>query len=280
VGLTLEAGYSDRQGGCGTLLPLTISVDPSSGFTFARGSSAGAGFKALPQMLLPSTDVVLSQPGSFSQLQQAARVLAGAQRLSSLPFQLTLWPHDYLPPKGDPCIVVADAGTLLGNELAPARLLGGAVQFSSGGQATEVNVGATEAFLTVGHQANGSSTLSLITPVSNPGAGDQLLGTLGSKQSEWSSLTGDTAALAPNGQIATAQVATPATVPLSQVTTSWLNERWVWILFGAGAVIFVLIVARQLRRWRYRLAERVRRGPGDRRGGPDRRHEPRRGTDR
>ncbi|OAI38473.1 hypothetical protein AYO39_01100 [Actinobacteria bacterium SCGC AG-212-D09] len=280
VGLTLQVGYFAVRGGCGSLLPLSVSVDPSSGFTFTPGTAAGEGFDGLPQALLPTTDVVLSRPASFTQLQQAALVLAGAQRLSGAPFEIMLWPENYLPPKATPSIVVADAGSALASELTPTRLSGGAVQFVSAGQTTEVRVGAHEAFLSAGRQPNGGATLSLIISSANPAAGWQLLGALGSSQARWSALSGDTAVLAPGGEIATAQVAAAAPVALSQVAGSWLDQKWVWALLGAAAVIFVLIVARTVRRLRAIRAENVPRGPGDRWRIPERRRDARRETDR
>jgi hypothetical protein len=288
LGLELQVQYFGSVGHCAELPPITVAVSPSSGFTFTHGQGQQSGFQALPQMLMPSVRVVLSQPKSFTQFTDAAMVLAGAQRMTPVTLGVSYNGSTTLPAGTGPTVVVAESGTTLGDSLTPTALTTGNVQFSHGNSVTNVSVGAKQAFLTAGSRTNGGSVLALLYPADDANIGSSLLNALGNNEQRWSNLTGDTAVLTANHQIATAQVGLTTDITTAAVAKSWLDYKWVWAFLGAALVGLILIMIRFSRRVGYSAGWITeRRGSSNRRGeerrgrkGDRRRDERRESTDR
>jgi hypothetical protein len=253
IPLVLQVSYFGGVGSCNALLPLTVSVDPSSTISVTPGEPETLpGFLELPQIFLPHCTVVLSAP-TFLNLQRAAQLVAGVQRMTSVPLTLDLSPAAALPGR-EPAIVVADAGTPLATSLRPASVSNGSAQFTTNGGLTTVAVGPNEALLTAG-RGQGQGLLALVSSPTSPQSGNDLLAALGSSQSKWLGLTGDTAALAPNGQLASAQVNVPHLATIASAGKAWFGNVWVVVAIGAAGLVALAVILQGLARRRRRDRE-------------------------
>jgi hypothetical protein len=251
IDLTLQASYFGGEGSCNSLLPLSVSIDPSSSVRVTSGEPETLpGFLELPQVFLPHCVVVLSSP-TFENLQRAAQLVAGVQRMTSVPLTLDLSSAPALP-GNQPSIIVAEGGSRLAAQLRPATVTNGSAQFTTAGGITAVSVGSQEAILTAG-RGTGQGLLALVTSQGDPTSGDRLLGALGSRQARWLALSGDTAALAPDRVIATAQVNVPLRATIATAGKAWFSNRWVIVVIAVAGLLALLVASQEIAR-RRRLA--------------------------
>jgi hypothetical protein len=255
--LSLRVNYFGGVGSCSTLLPIAVSVSPGSTVTVTPGVTEGEpGFNEMPQMFYPSAQVVLSDQ-SVTQLQLAAQLIAGMQRMTTTSLSLTLADSGRLPPAGTPAIVVCRSGSALARTLQPAAVANGSALFArSSGRPVTVNP--DETILAAGHALSGQPVVALIVNGAQPSSGRDLLSAVGSEADNWFALTGDTAALGPDGVVVTAQVAGSTVPTTAQALHAWFGVKWVLI---AGAAVALILVVAALFAWSGRRSRGKRGAP-------------------
>jgi hypothetical protein len=247
VDLAVQITYTDAVGRCVDPEPLLVGVDPASTVTVARGRPpTPPGFDEAPQALVPRTTVVLARLDTAF-LDAAANLLAGVQRMTSVPLDLTLAASPRLSTDGTPQLVVADPGSPLDTELRPAAVTDGRAVFSTPGGATVLAGEPTGPLLTFGHLANDTPVIALLAPTADLSPNGGILRALDDAPDRWFALSGDTAAVTPGGAVATAQVAGPLTATLTGAGLALAGHPWIWAAAGALATLAVAFVTRVLR---------------------------------
>jgi hypothetical protein len=165
-----------------------------------------------------------------------------------VPLSFTLSSGTSLP-TNEPAIVVCSGSSALATQLRPASVTNGSALFTiANGSAVSVSPG--ETLLTAGREASGQPVIGLIDDQGAGGTGQQLLTALGSNSNNWFALTGDTAALSPDGVISTAQVSGSSVPTTSEALHAWFSVKWVGLVILGFVVLGALILLSQRRRRR------------------------------
>jgi hypothetical protein len=152
-------------------------------------------------------------------------------------------------PKKIPAIVVCSDGNALAAQLRPSTVTDGSALFYLQHSQKIVTALPDTALLTAGHLADGEGIFAIVESSSAPAQAGRLLSAIGSEADNWLSLTGDTATLAPNNEVATANIATATEATVGQAAKSWLSNKGI----DAVAFLFVLALAFVVfRAWRRR----------------------------
>ncbi|MBD0322047.1 MAG: hypothetical protein ICV72_01510 [Aldersonia sp.] len=178
---------------CGSTQPVTLSIDPDSVVTSERTAPPNpAGFRSLPQALMPRFDVGLA-PGGFDDLRRALAITTGLQQLTSMPLAPQLVDPQAALDSGNPAVIVAADGGVPESVALPVRENGDSTIEVRGtdGTAESIDVPGLR-FGSLQTAWDGDRNRILVVATSNDDSAgvDRILGWFSADRSRWGSVDG------------------------------------------------------------------------------------------
>lgn len=179
--------------GCESGQAVTLSVDPAGAVTSEPAAPpVPGGFQALPQALMPTVQVGLSD-GSLDDVRRALDIVTGLQRMTVAPLRPELVPFDEAASSGAPAVLIAAEGGLPDSIPLPLAVDGDTVTVRRPGsdapaetvQLPGQRLGSVQTLW------DGSRTLVVATSTGDAAAVDRILAWLKADPARWYGLTGD-----------------------------------------------------------------------------------------
>ncbi|MCX5042040.1 cellulose biosynthesis cyclic di-GMP-binding regulatory protein BcsB [Aldersonia sp. NBC_00410] len=179
---------------CGTTQPVTLTIDPDSVVTSDQVTPPSpAGFRALPQALMPKFQVGLST-GDFANLNRAFEITLGLQGTTSMPLRPELVDYDTALGSSLPAVVIAVEQQLPQDIPLPIRTTGEATIEVTGadGETESIDVpdmsfGSLQAAWDDGR----GRMLVAATSADAPGSVDRILDWFAADTSRWGTVDGN-----------------------------------------------------------------------------------------
>jgi hypothetical protein len=237
--LNVAVDITGDTGPCGRFQPVTLTID---GATTVQSSAANptssARFQALPQALMPRTQVGIGQD-TFADTVRAATVVEGLQRLSALPLDAEVVPlQDALASTSPALLIAADGWT---NDRIVLPVATGAnstldvARLADDGEATTLQLDPGQQLGSLQTVVDGGRTLLIATSNGAAGQLDSLLDWLDQDRARWSGLSGTAVVAAPDRQPVAVDSTAPPTVSAEPAKRE--SPPWVWWAAGAAAVV-------------------------------------------
>ncbi|MGW0042252.1 hypothetical protein [Rhodococcus sp. NPDC003348] len=181
---------------CGSTQPVTLSLDPAGA---VRSETTlppqPGGFQALPQSLMPTTQIGL-QDGTFADARRAMTIVTGLQGLTVTPFRPELVDLDTAVNSDSPAILIAADGGLPDSVPLPLQVTGDdtveLTNLTADTAPETVDVpGLRFGSLQAAWDDDHDRMLLVATSTDAPQSVDRILDWLSADRNRWSSLSGD-----------------------------------------------------------------------------------------
>jgi hypothetical protein len=240
--VAVAVNAAGNTGGCGRSQPLTLTIDGDSTVSSeAAATPVPAGFQSIPQALMPNVDIGIGDD-AFVDTARAAKLVAGLQRLSALPFNTSVVPLQQALGSSNPAVLISARGWTDDKIKLPVDASNDDIQVTAedtSGQQLSMTLDPRLRFGSL--QAVRTGNRSVLVATSNDAAAqlDALLDWLNADPQRWQRLKGSAIISAPGRDpMMISAGATPTAKPpvaMGDSTSYW------WI--GAGVLAVVLLGA-------------------------------------
>jgi hypothetical protein len=231
---------------------MTFSLDPRSTIQVTNATGGQGGFLKLPQSLIPTFDVAFATSG-WAQLSSAAETVCGLQRLSSVLLRPVVVPLKTAVNNHLPLLLVSTAAQVPAGMRPPLQYSSTSKYRINDSSAGQFTMSSQVASLQVFNDASQNRTVLLASTSGSWQLMNRLFTALGSTSAVWSSLTGDVAAIGPQGNLVdlTVNGGGPQlfTATASSHTTAYAAIAGLFVLIVLALVIWAVL--------RYRRRARV-----------------------
>jgi hypothetical protein len=228
---------------------MTFSVDPRSTVQVTNAVGGQGGFPAIPQALIPNFEVAFATSGS-SQLSSAVQTVCGLQRLSTVLLRPTVVSLKSAVNNQVPLLLIATAADVPAGMRPPLQSATGSKYRINDQSQGQFSMTSQVASLQVFDESSQGRTVVLASTSGSWQLMDRLFTALGSTSVVWSSLTGDVAAIGPQGNLVdlTIDAGGPQlfTAKTSSHTTTYVA------IAAAFIVVLVLLIVWAVFRYRRR----------------------------
>lgn len=230
------------QGGCGEYLGIHLRIDGSSTVAVSPANPPlPAGFRSLPQTLMPRVQVGFGDTDTFLDTVRTIQIVVGLQRFSPVPLITTVMGLKEAIASPDPAILVSAEGW--GDKTIPLPISSdkGRIDIEARGPDDKPVTLTLDPALQYGSLQtvfDGKRTLLIATSTGLPAQLDELLGWLSGGSGRWSGLDGRAIISVPGqAPVIVPNEPSEATAPQADAVSADSTNSWAW--WVAAAVVAV-----------------------------------------
>jgi hypothetical protein len=240
--LNVSVDITGDTGPCGRFQPVTLTIDGASTVQSSASSRPSpAGFQALPQALMPRTQIGIGAD-VFADTVRAATIMEGLQRLSALPLDSEVVPLQEATKSMSPALLISadgwnDDGIVL-PVVARADSTLAVQRLANDGEPTTLALDPGQQLGSLQTVVDGDRTVLVATSNGAAAQLDSLLNWLDQDRMRWSQLRGTAVVAAPDREPVAVDSSPPRSVTLQPEPKD--SRRWVWLGAGAAGVATAL----------------------------------------
>jgi len=243
--LGIALNVTGNVGQCGEFQPIDLTI---TGDTAVQSTPAAPptplGFQSLPQALMPRVQVGIGSD-TYADTVRAVLLMAGLQRLSSVPLQTTVMPVEQAINSQNPAVLIAPQGWNQPKLRLPVPVPDATPTkidvLDGGGKPTSVTVDPELRFASLQTVFDGHRSVLVATSNGVPEQLDTLLNWLGGDERRWAALDGVAVLSVAGADPVTVAVPVPAQRTEPASTPAGVLSRWWWA--GAAGVALAVLVA-------------------------------------
>jgi hypothetical protein len=239
--LAVAVDAAGNTGGCGESQPITLTIDGDSTVTSAASDPPiPAGFQSIPQAFMPRVKVGIGDDDVLADTARAAKIVAGMQRLSALPIDISVVSLQDAIGSPDPAVLIAARGWTDDRVGLPVDASNDTIRLDAQdgtGQTSSLTLDPRLRFGSLQTVRAGHRTVLVATSNDASAQLDGLLDWLSADPQRWQRLKGAAIIAAPGREpVMVAADAVPTPKPLLESGDS--TPYW---LLGAGVLAVVLV---------------------------------------